>query len=337
MVADPRHKPAPSDHPLGPFEVCRSQSLEEVRAVMRDRFGFGFEPLGAQDDGTDAAISCLDLPGMSVHYAHYGADVEVTTPVRRDNYMVLMPIAGQVVSFATRTPEPCTARCSVVSSPGLAGRTRSNSRARRINLSIRRELLVRHLVDLVGEGAYDDLVFERAIDYTTGFGRSLRSLAFWAVREASRNAEWLSDPHTARAFQDWIAIGLLRFQHHTYSERLVHDHGFVAPRDVKRVAEYILANAERPIGLAEMVAIAGVPARTLRKHFRDVYGLPPTAYLRKVRFEQVRAALLHAAPHVTVTDIAWRRGFRHMGRFAGDYLRLFGEKPSETRRRAQGR
>ena len=335
MTAETRHTTGPSDGLLRAFEVCRSDSLEEIRAVMRERFGFGFEPRDSRREETSAAISCMDLPGLSVHYAHYGADVEVTTPARRENYMVLMPIAGRVISYATETPEPCTARRSVISSPGTAGRTRSDARARRINLAIKRELLVQRLVDLLGEGAYDDLVLDRAIDYTDGFGRSLRSFVYWAVDEASNDAAWFDDPYTVASFQDWIASGLLRFQHHTYSDRLVEDHRFVAPQDVKRVADYVRANADRPISLTDLVAVAGVPGRTLRKHFRDTFGLPPMAYLRKVRFERVRRDLLDAAPEEAVADIAWRWGFRHMGRFSVDYRRLFGESPSQTIRRTR--
>ena len=335
MAAETRDEAARPGPLLRPFQVCHSRSLEEIRAVMRDRFGFGLEPLDPKQEVTDAAVSCMDLPGgVSMHYGHYGTEVEVTTPARRENFMVLMPIAGQVVSYATETPEPCTARRSIISSPGTGGRTRSNARARRINLSIKRDLLVRHLVDLMGEGAYDDLVFDRDIDYTRGFGRSLRGLAFWAAKEAGRDAEWLSDPYTARAFQDWIAIGLLRFQHHSYSERLAHDPHFVAPQDVKRVADYVRAHAERPIGLADLIAVAGVPGRTLTRHFRDTFGLSPMAYLRKVRFARARRDLLRAAPGETVADIAWRWGFRHMGRFSVDYRRQFGEAPSTTLRRA---
>ena len=87
MAAETRQRAARPGSLLRPFQVCRSRSLEEIRAVMRERFGFGFEPLDAEEEQTDAAISCLDLPGLSMHYAHYGAEVEVTTPARRETYM----------------------------------------------------------------------------------------------------------------------------------------------------------------------------------------------------------------------------------------------------------
>ena len=47
-------------------------------------------------------------------------------------------------------------------------------------------------------------------------------------------------------------------------------------------------------------------------------------------FQRARADLLDASPVETVNDIAWRWGFRNMGRFSVEYRRLFGERPSET-------
>jgi AraC-like DNA-binding protein len=59
------------------------------------------------------------------------------------------------------------------------------------------------------------------------------------------------------------------------------------------------------------------------------------AYLKRVRLERVRAEL--AAPprggRRRVTEIATAWGFSHLGNFAKDYKKQFGETPSATLRR----
>ncbi|MFV2073945.1 MAG: helix-turn-helix domain-containing protein, partial [Thermoanaerobaculales bacterium] len=47
-----------------------------------------------------------------------------------------------------------------------------------------------------------------------------------------------------------------------------------------------------------------------------------------------RRALRSATQPTLVTDVANSWGFWHMGQFAADYRRQFGELPSETLRRA---
>jgi len=86
------------------------------------------------------------------------------------------------------------------------------------------------------------------------------------------------------------------------------------------------------VTLADLVAAAGVAGRTLLQHFRDAKGVSPIRYLRNARFAKVREALARAQPGDSVTAIAMSWGFTHMGRFAVEYRKRFGESPSETLR-----
>jgi AraC-like DNA-binding protein len=57
------------------------------------------------------------------------------------------------------------------------------------------------------------------------------------------------------------------------------------------------------------------------------------AYLRDVRLGRVHEDLLSApAGSTTVTDVAYKWGFVHVGRFTKEYRRKFGQLPSRTMR-----
>jgi AraC family ethanolamine operon transcriptional activator len=77
-----------------------------------------------------------------------------------------------------------------------------------------------------------------------------------------------------------------------------------------------------------------VSRRTLQYSFQDVLQMSPVAYLRALRLNGVRRDL-QAAGDAPVGDVAARWGFWHLSRFAADYRRLFGERPSDTRRQAR--
>jgi transcriptional regulator GlxA family with amidase domain len=70
----------------------------------------------------------------------------------------------------------------------------------------------------------------------------------------------------------------------------------------------------------------------LLQHFRDFYGVSPMRYLRNHRLQRVRDELLSETAG-QVSEIASRWGFAHLGRFAAEYRRRFGECPSVTRAR----
>ena len=75
----------------------------------------------------------------------------------------------------------------------------------------------------------------------------------------------------------------------------------------------------------------GVSERTLQYAFRAYVDMSPIAYLRLCRLNRVRATLRTADPQTTtVTAVAMRFGFLHLGRFALDYRKLFNESPSAT-------
>jgi AraC-like DNA-binding protein len=125
---------------------------------------------------------------------------------------------------------------------------------------------------------------------------------------------------------------------HSESDALARPRPRAVPYYVKRVEEFVNLHAERPIGLDDMVAVSGVSARSLFNGFRAFRNMGPMAYLKRVRLERVRAEL--AAPagagRRRVTDVATAWGFAHLGNFAKDYKKQFGETPSATlRRRAE--
>ena len=89
------------------------------------------------------------------------------------------------------------------------------------------------------------------------------------------------------------------------------------------------------VPLADLCRMCGMSERALRNAFYSVRGMSPNRAIRVDRLAHVRRALsdpLGAAR--TVTHVAADHGFFELGRFAAAYRQMFGETPSDTRRRA---
>lgn len=125
---------------------------------------------------------------------------------------------------------------------------------------------------------------------------------------------------------------------------LEHEHGFsaalrqrgdgLAPRHVRRAEEYIRSHAAEMLTLEQISDVVGCSVRTLTDGFRKARGTTPMSFLRQVRLEGARDDLRRGAAPGCVSDIALRWGFTHLGRFAADYRRHFGESPSATLRQS---
>jgi AraC family ethanolamine operon transcriptional activator len=106
-------------------------------------------------------------------------------------------------------------------------------------------------------------------------------------------------------------------------------------RLVQEVERYVDIRPDAPVHISEICTAFRVSRRTLHRAFHDAVGIGPIAYLRRKRLCAVHSTLVKADPSRTrVTDIAIEFGFSEMGRFAGQYLSMFGESPSATLRKS---
>jgi AraC-like DNA-binding protein len=98
-----------------------------------------------------------------------------------------------------------------------------------------------------------------------------------------------------------------------------------------RFEDFVTANDNRPLYLAEICAAVGASDRMLRMCCQEHLGMGPVRYLWLRRMHLARRALMEATPlTATVARIAMDHGFWELGRFAVKYRELFGEAPSAT-------
>jgi transcriptional regulator GlxA family with amidase domain len=100
----------------------------------------------------------------------------------------------------------------------------------------------------------------------------------------------------------------------------------------KRAEAYLEGHLDDPVTLSELVRSVGAPVRTLDDGFRQSLGFSPEAYGKLLRLHAARVDLRKAQAGATVSQVAVRWGFFHLGCFSADYRRMFGEGPSETLR-----
>ncbi|MDE1180479.1 anthranilate 1,2-dioxygenase regulatory protein AndR [Paraburkholderia sp.] len=132
--------------------------------------------------------------------------------------------------------------------------------------------------------------------------------------------------HVEGLLIDLLALGHLETPGGTRSNVL-------APAFVRRAEDFVLANLAGRLQLTDIATAIGVPVRTLTDGFQHFRGITPMQYVRQARLERAREALRLAGPDARVAEIALDCGFTHLGRFALEYKRKFGESPSETQRK----
>lgn len=108
-----------------------------------------------------------------------------------------------------------------------------------------------------------------------------------------------------------------------------------APAIARKGREFIDAHVDEPFTVTDLCRAIGCSRRALQYAFEKVFGVNPVAYVRAVRLDGARRDLKNAGPDTTVQAMAARWGFWHLPRFAQSYAAMFGERPSDTLRRAR--
>ncbi|MEH0972290.1 helix-turn-helix transcriptional regulator [Micromonospora sp. CPCC 205546] len=144
----------------------------------------------------------------------------------------------------------------------------------------------------------------------------------------------MANPLVAANTRHLLAATALAVFPHTGHAGALGAAGEVTPRALRRAVAYVNDNAEQPITVDQIAAAAGVRPRALQLAFRRHHDTTPMRYVRQVRLERAHRDLQAADPTtgVTVTMIATRWGFTHLGRFSTDYRVVYRSSPSHTLR-----
>ena len=203
-----------------------------------------------------------------------------------------------------------------------------------ITVAIDKQLLNAYAQKLVNGRQERELTLHPQLLRRSQEAGSCRRYLEFISQELVRGGSLFNSPLIATEIQNTIFSMLLTLSHNNYLPIDTQLEEACLPAYVRQARDYIEANLDQSVSLADVTAAAGVHVATLLKGFRQHYEISPMAYLKRQRLEAARRTLLAAEPLTTsVTEVATQWGFFHLSRFARDYRQLFGELPSETLKR----
>ncbi|MFG3229217.1 AraC family transcriptional regulator [Kitasatospora sp. NPDC048194] len=324
-AADPAE---PDDGTPGPVALYRGSCLDELRRIVSGRLSSHHLTV----PGRQQPAGCFRVyheGGIGFYDLSYGAEVRLRIEELPDFYSVVLPFTGGLRVRANGVELP---GAPFVAGPGDQVAMEWDSRARNGALAVRRETVEQALAVRLGDLPRQLPRFRHHLDPADP------AVLAW-VRLARQFAEFAVSPLAQRSplglqhFEKLLVDGLLDAQPHSFSGPSADGARAVLPSALRRATAYCDEHAHEPISVGDIAQAARVGTRALREGFRTHLGTTPLAYLREVRLERVHRELLAIAggrASGTVTEVACRWGFTHLGRFSAAYRRTFGHPPSRT-------
>ncbi len=324
------------DVPLARFEVFRSSSCDEiVHHVSNALVDHQMEIRNPGKKKSDARMNRVELGGCALAYIEQGVEVSIDTATLESRYLLFTDLGSETQTEVLGESFDVAPDTAALYSPSSAAHIRMGAKAKHLHLTLDRAAVERHLETLTGVTVRGPIVFEPRLSLTSNGGALLKDLIRLLIERLDDGDDLLQSPLVIANLEDTLMTTLLTGHRHSHAGRFENKPAALVPRQVELVEDYIQANADRPLKMKDLAAVANVSARSIQQAFRRHRGYSPKAFLNSVRLERARESLLTARVGESITRTALDCGFAHLGRFSSAYRMRFGESPSQTLRKHQ--
>ncbi len=309
-----------------------TRSLDEAAQVLSS--AYAPVRVHTQQPGFDLQVRGVGLDGLQVFGTRSTSGVVFETESSFDGYSLSSARAGHqaVETFASDRYASGAGQSLFLDSLGVTRVSFSEGLLFR-GVAVTSETMHRYMAERVPGPVGARLVFHPTQEAHRATLQAAGALGETLLQAQECGAALLQAPVALCSLRNSILHLLLTGVPHNYTERWRGQRQpLPAPRHVLRAMEYMQHNAGRPITMTEVAAAAAVSVRALQQGFQHFRATTPTDYLRDLRLQQVRRELLDPQAPSSVSGIALRWGFAHMGLFAARYKARYGEAPSTTLR-----
>lgn len=322
---------APEGAAWAPLSVLASDDLEETREQIARIYKPHELSVIGQRQRLKARMHHRALgSAVSLNRLAHGAAVHIDPGRLGDFFLVQMPLAGDATVWHQNAQHRCTVGQATVISSQDAVRMAWSDNCDQFMLRIDGRRLHHVAAALVGS-VPAELRLTPVLDLRQGAGSLWWQLMHYLASVAQPGIEQPpSCLHTA-TLEDHALAMLLRLSWAPAME----NHVRPAPPRLRLLDDFIEANLDRPLTVADLARAANSSVRLVQQLFSQERATTPMAHIRRMRLERVRHELLHPTADTRVTQTAARWGLEHPGRFAAAYQQAYGEHPSATLARRQ--
>lgn len=279
----------------------------------------------------EATFHGVLIRDVTLGYLDFSTGVKIDVHQLADNHFVVVPATGASTVTSDGAAVHTSPVMAAIPRPRQAMTLECDADAAHLLIRISRNALETHLSRLLGR------TIDRPIEFDSGFDLSTGPASRWnfAVQmlhgELYETGSLLHQSAGVGPLEEFLMSALLYCQNSNYRE-LLDPTSRKTGRVVSEAIDYLESRLAEAITVEDIAAHVDVSVRTLQNQFARDLGQSPTNYLRSRRLDRARSELADAAPGsgVSVTDVATRWGFTHLGRFAVVYKSRFGESPSQT-------
>lgn len=315
-------------------EIFYTESVREATSLLSRALAPGWITVHEDVSGFAATMHGVRLRNVSMLYLDLHVRSTLEIPALGRYFGVHMPMNGRALCQQNGHEFEANTIRALVTSPGTSLTMRFDDDSPQLLIRIEEQPLLDYLTRLRGRGLSGPLMFHPEFDLTSDVAVRWHAAVQLLHTEVYHAGSLVQLGHGISGIEELLMNSLLHIQPSNYHEEFMRPVTDPGRRVVQEAISYIDAHLAEPITMECIARNVHMSIRSVQQGFRDELGVSPMTYIRDRRLERVHAELADALPSdgVTVTDVATRWGFNHLGSFAVEYRKRWGATPSETLR-----
>jgi AraC-like DNA-binding protein len=315
-------------------EIFYTESVRDAAGLLGKALAPG--RIIVRDDvaGFAATMHGVRLRNVSMLYLDLHVSATIEIPVLGQYFGVHMPMNGRAQCHHSGHEFEANTICALVTNPGTPLTMHFDEDSPQLLIRIEEPALRAYLTRLRGRRLSGPLVFAPEFDLASDVAVRWHAAVQLLHTEVYHAGSLVQRGHGISGIEELLMNSLLYIQPSNYHDEFVRPVTDPGRRVVQDAMKYIDAHLAEPITMESIARNVHMSIRSIQQGFRDELGISPMTYVRGRRLERVHDELADALPSdgVTVTDVASRWGFNHLGSFAVEYRKRWGMTPSETLR-----
>ncbi|MEB6667939.1 AraC family transcriptional regulator [Acinetobacter vivianii] len=309
--------------------ICQNTDLSETHRNVSHIFKpHRLKPCSSSS--TVSSLHHLQYGNLSISRLEYGLDVYIEPDSLTDFYLIQIPCHGYAEIEYEQQKFISYPQIAALLSPDLPLRMKWKANSPQIVLKICKNKLLLHCQHHLANYSLNAPIFAPQLDFSNINGQYFLQLFHQLLQAINSEIHPLNHPLAMQQFESNIYNALLYGQSHSYYSQLCHTQDkYISPHFIKLAKDYIHDHLNENINTEILARHAGVSVRSLFLGFQKYLNMTPMQYLKDLRFKKVHSELIKG--NQSITDIALKWGFTHLGRFSQEYKKRYGYTPSETK------
>jgi len=319
---------------LANHEIFYTESIREAGSLLSRALAPGWITVHEDVSGFAATMHGVRLRNVSMLYLDLHVRSTLEIPALGRYFAVHMPMNGRAACTHSGHEFEANTIMALVTSPTTSLTMQFDDDSPQLLIRIEEQALLDYLTRLRGRRLSGPLVFHPEFDLASDVAVRWHAAVQLLHTEVYHAGSLVQLGHGISGIEELLMNSLLHIQPSNYHEEFMRPVTDPGRRVVQEAISYIDAHLAEQITMESIARNVHMSVRSIQQGFREELGQSPMTYVRDQRLERVHAELADALPSdgVTVTDVATRWGFNHLGSFAVEYRKRWGMTPSETLR-----